>query len=439
MANVHTTRPTKGEFDTLTNTVAGKADSSTVTTDLAAKADKVSGGTSGHLAGIDSSGNLTDSGKAAADFIPASDKGANGGVPILDSNAQVPLYQLPTAVINGDAYQGVWNASTNSPTIPAASSTNIGWWYRVGTAGTTTIDGTSSWAIGDLLVSDGAQWDKIDNTAQVTSVAGKTGSVTLGTADITGLDTDLSAKADKVSGGTSGDLAGLDSSGNTTDSGINVAAGTGVASINATVLSTDPSTPSNGDLWLKSDNTLNMRVGTTTNTYAPVPASGNATSTQVVLGSDTRLMPSGVMLDFAGSGSAPTGYLLADGSPVSRTTYADLYTAIGTTWGAGDGLTTFNLPDTRRRVSVGSGGTGTTTLGNAVGDVGGEETHTLSKAEMPSHSHAYSVNPNNSGGTPYGPSVASGPTGSASTYDQGGDTAHNNMQPSIVVQKIIKT
>lgn len=70
-----------------------------------------------------------------------------------------------------------------------------------------------------------------------------------------------------------------------------------------------------------------------------------------------RTLPTGAMIDFAGS-SAPSGFLLCDGSPVSRFTYGTLFGIISTTWGAGDGSTTFNVPDSRNRVSVGKG-TGT--------------------------------------------------------------------------------
>lgn len=87
----------------------------------------------------------------------------------------------------------------------------------------------------------------------------------------------------------------------------------------------------------------------------------------------------GTIIAFAG-GSTPTGYLECNGANVSRTTYAALFSAVGTTWGAGDGVTTFTLPDFRRRALVGKGGTGTGVLGNAVGNVGGSETN--------SHTHA---------------------------------------------------
>jgi len=66
--------------------------------------------------------------------------------------------------------------------------------------------------------------------------------------------------------------------------------------------------------------------------------------------------PAGVIIPFAGT-SVPTGYLLCNGAAVSRTNYANLFAAIGTLYGAGDGSTTFNLPDARDRVLQGASGT----------------------------------------------------------------------------------
>jgi phage-related tail fiber protein len=71
----------------------------------------------------------------------------------------------------------------------------------------------------------------------------------------------------------------------------------------------------------------------------------DASGTVVVTGS-TALTPSGTVIWFAAN-AAPTGYLKANGAAVSRTTYADLFAAIGTTFGVGDGSTTFNVPDLR--------------------------------------------------------------------------------------------
>jgi microcystin-dependent protein len=100
-------------------------------------------------------------------------------------------------------------------------------------------------------------------------------------------------------------------------------------------------------------------------------------------------LPTGTVLSFAGS-AAPSGYLLCDGAAVSRTTYAALYAVVGTTYGTGDGSTTFNVPDGRSRTVVGAGqGAGLTnrTRGGGTGAAWGEESHTLSQAEMPSHTH----------------------------------------------------
>lgn len=90
--------------------------------------------------------------------------------------------------------------------------------------------------------------------------------------------------------------------------------------------------------------------------------------------------PAGIVLPFAGS-TAPQGYLLCDGSAVSRTDYADLFTAIGTVYGAGDGESTFNLPDLSGRVVLG------VSQSHALGTTGGEATHVLTEQELPAHSH----------------------------------------------------
>lgn len=90
--------------------------------------------------------------------------------------------------------------------------------------------------------------------------------------------------------------------------------------------------------------------------------------------------PVGTIHEYAAP-SVPAGYLPCDGAAVSRTTYAILFAVIGTTWGAGDGVSTFNVPSFTQASSCGSGG------GFVVGTSGGAATHGLSVAEMPSHSH----------------------------------------------------
>ena len=89
-------------------------------------------------------------------------------------------------------------------------------------------------------------------------------------------------------------------------------------------------------------------------------------TTQAVQQLAVQAIPPGTGMPYFGSGAAPLGWLLCDGAAVSRATYADLFAAISTTWGAGDGSTTFNLPDGRGGVLRGAG-TGTVNGRNKVG------------------------------------------------------------------------
>jgi len=170
-------------------------------------------------------------------------------------------------------------------------------------------------------------------------------------------------------------------------------------------------------------------------------------------------VPPGTVFSFAGS-TAPTGYLLCDGTVYDIADYPDLFNAISNFWG-GDGVTTFAVPNAAGRVSVhaGAGGGGLTTRN--LGDVFGSERHTLNTLEMPSHSHTDSGhshdgfrsfnNPGAGNNYPYyagtgtvltNASIAPGVTwtlpASASLSNSGGDQSHNNLQPSIVFHAIIK-
>lgn len=211
-------------------------------------------------------------------------------------------------------------------------------------------------------------------------------------------------------------------------------------------------------------------------------------------------LPAGSLLDWSGL-VAPTGFLRAIGQAVSRTTYASIFanstitlagnltngspivtglasttdleaghymsgtgiasgakiltvdgatqvtmdlnatstqTPSAVTFAAnplGDGVTTFNLPDTRRRVTVGAGGTGNATLGAQAGAVGGSDTHTLTTAEIPAHTHSAG----GVGASVTGPEGGGAPMGNGTTGSAGGGGAHNNIQQSIVMLKIIKT
>lgn len=110
--------------------------------------------------------------------------------------------------------------------------------------------------------------------------------------------------------------------------------------------------------------------------------------------------PIGTLLPYLGP-TAPDGYLLANGAPVSRTgVTAALFAVIGTTYGVGDGLTTFNLPNLNGRVPVGRDA-GQTEF-DVLGDIGGTKTVTLTQAQLAQHSHGVTDVGHNHGQTPHG-------------------------------------
>ena len=162
------------------------------------------------------------------------------------------------------------------------------------------------------------------------------------------------------------------------------------------------------------------------------------------------IMPTGAVLPYAGS-SAPTGFLLCYGQAISRSTYADLFSAISTTYGTGDGSSTFNVPDLRGRVAAGQddmGGSSANRLtdqtgglnGDTLGDTGGSETHTLTTAQMPAHTHTVAAQQQVSGdSTNRGGSGQLGAAATITSSSTGGDGAHNNVQPTIILNYIIRT
>jgi hypothetical protein len=95
----------------------------------------------------------------------------------LDSGGKIPLAQLPDSITGSLHYQTTWDADLNLPAIPIASATNLGWYYVVGTAGETIVNGISDWKVGDWLISNGEAWQKIDNTDAVLSWNGRMGAV----------------------------------------------------------------------------------------------------------------------------------------------------------------------------------------------------------------------------------------------------------------------
>jgi microcystin-dependent protein len=133
--------------------------------------------------------------------------------------------------------------------------------------------------------------------------------------------------------------------------------------------------------------------------------------------------------------TAPTGYLLCNGAAVSRTTYSDLFGVIGEIYGIGDGSLTFNVPNLKGSVPVGLDASQTEF--DTLAEADGHKTHTLITGEMPAHTHT--VNgarvPGSAGGT--GSSACDLQNNTTSSAGSGG--AHNNLQPYLVMNYIIKT
>lgn len=156
------------------------------------------------------------------------------------------------------------------------------------------------------------------------------------------------------------------------------------------------------------------------------------------------LVPTGVILPYAGV-VAPTGWLLCAGGIVSRSQFPDLFTLIGETFGAGDGSTTFGLPDMRGRVGIGMDNLGgnsadvmTHANADSLGGVEGSEEHTLTITEMPFHQHTINFQAD---ADITGSSVRLRSTGGAGTdkvQGTGGGVSHRNDQPWIAMGSIIK-
>lgn len=183
-----------------------------------------------------------------------------------------------------------------------------------------------------------------------------------------------------------------------------------------------------------------------------------------------RITPIGIVAPWPGA-TAPSGWLFAYGQAVSRTTYSELFAAYGTTYGTGDGSTTFNLPDYRGRTPFGDDNMGGSTAGRitaagsgitgtTLGAVGGAETVTLSTSQIPAHGHTGTTDnttatvsvPARAGveDVPSSPDQVSVNIGEGTvskavdphghtftTNNAGGGLAHNNMPPAIIQNWII--
>ena len=198
--------------------------------------------------------------------------------------------------------------------------------------------------------------------------------------------------------------------------------------------------------WLKNDGSGNLTIKNGANVGDD--GSGNF---EVL---PQYLPPPGFIGSYGGA-SAPAGWLLCNGQAVSRTTYAALFVAAGITFGAGDGVTTFNIPDMRGRVAAGVDGganrlTTATMSSQALGGIGGGETETLTATQVPTINVTVAgisptaINPTIAtafavgGGNSYIPGTVNTLLSTGSSTNTGG-AAHPNVQPTIELNYLIKT
>ena len=243
-------------------------------------------------------------------------------------------------------------------------------------------------------------------------------------------------------------------------------------------------------------NNVILGNGTSAPTFVAPSTSGNlltsnGTTWQSSTPAAAATVATGIVEMYAGA-TAPTGYLLCDGAAVSRSTYSALFAITSTTYGAGNGSTTFNVPNLSGRMVMGAGtGTGLNASGTGApsgtaqtartrGQWLGEETHLLTTAELASHTHANTVSGGNTstaggshthgsgvtgfwvynsaaaatiaGGSTYNASAGGSPNTASTNIDHshtftpsinnvaaGSGSRHDTIPPVVVLNYIIKT
>ncbi len=216
--------------------------------------------------------------------------------------------------------------------------------------------------------------------------------------------------------------------------------GTIYGTISASAFSTDTTVTVAFDSGVISNEPLGVSLGALTTVGSAFPGGS---------------VPIGSVTEFYGT-TEPDNWLFCYGQAISRTDFGELFAVLGTTYGIGDGSTTFNMPDLRGRVVAGKDDMGSVSAdrltgasggvdGDGLGNTGGSETHTLLSTELASHIHienglnGFTAAPVNTTGpdSTFVSAVTSTPH-STDTQTGGGGAAHNNVQPTFIANKIMR-
>ena len=264
----------------------------------------------------------------------------------LTTNGSVLSWATVTGVLS---YQGTWNASANTPTLASSTGTQ-GYYYIVGTSGSTNLNGITDWVIGDWLLFNGSVWQKIDTTDLVTSVAGRTGAVTLSTTDISGLGTIATQAASSVSI-TGGSITGITDLA-VADGGTGSSTASGARTNLGLVIGTDVLAPTGSAASLTSFPTFNQNTtGTASNVTGTVAVANGGTGSTTAGGALTNLG--------AYAASNPSGYTSNTGTVTSVAASVPAFLSI-----AGSPVTTTGtlaISYSGTALPIANGGSGQTT------------------------------------------------------------------------------
>ena len=324
---------------------------------------------------------------------------------------------------------------------------------------TTNAHGVGTWAI----VGEGLTQGLYNKTLHSATISGGTitGAITGTGATITG----GTISGATITGGsgvnqtiTDPTITGTVTASGATITGATIAGGTiaggtiaGGTSVNQTIQApTLTGTVTASGATITGGSTVNQTITNPTITGGTIQAAtvtGGTFSNPTLTGTITGIygVPTGCIMAWP-TNTAPDGWLLCYGQAVSRTTYANLFSLLSTTFGNGDGSTTFNLPDLRGRVPLGQDDMGGSSAGRVVaaegsvlGGSGGAETHTLTTSEMPAHTHTLGGSYASYATAYQGSYFVLTNLNNANTGSTGGGNAHNNMPPYITLNYIIRT